>query len=275
MSPISRIRAAFSGPLALAELACWLLPPLPVKNRLLNRFGHRIAASAVLWPSVVVGVRRAEIGEHAHLGLLNVIRGLSLLRLDAYARIDSWNWISAHPSYQELDPSAGTLFMATCSRIGSRCYLDCSGTIVLRHYGFVGGHQCLLYTHAPDYVGDSQTIGRITIGHHSMMCSRGIALAGAFLPEHSLLAANSLLMEASAADRRPGLYVGNPAVWKRETTGDWFVRRTYSTHGHYMTAPMGVLSDDETPPEFTTPPIDFGIDSKDLLPAPSGEAPPC
>jgi acetyltransferase-like isoleucine patch superfamily enzyme len=206
------------------------------------------------------------MGQYAHIGLLNVIRNLSYLGLEDYARMDQWNWISAHPVYQSVDAEAGTLFMATSSRLGSRCYLDCSGTISIRHYGFVGGHGCMLHTHTADYSCDMQTIGRITVGHHSMVCSRAVVLCGSFIPERSLVAANSTFTPRSSRDRKPGLYAGNPAVWKRDTPGSgWFVRRTYSTHGHGIKGPMGILPDDRTPPEFCGPPTDVGVNNGKLV----------
>jgi acetyltransferase-like isoleucine patch superfamily enzyme len=239
----------------LVESLCWLLPPSRTKNWLLRRFGHQIASTASIGPSIVVGVGKVEIGEYARIGLFNIVRNLSYIRLEDYAAVESWNWISAHPVYQELDPKAGTLYLGICARIGSRSYLDCSGTICIHHYTYVGGHYCLLQTHQPDYAYARQTVGRITVGHHSFVGSRAVLLKGACLPERSLLAANSTLTRHSAEDNKPGLYAGSPATWKRPTEGAWFDRNTYTMAENVVDDLMGVLLEDLNE-EIASHPVD-------------------
>ncbi len=227
----------------MLQILCWLLPASRLKNRLLRMFGHDIHPSSHIGPNLVVGVVKFEIGEAVSIGPFNVIRGLGLVRLSKYSIINSWNWISAHPVYRSVDRDAGTLFLGTCSRIGSRNYLDSSGTIILKAFSYVGGNKCLLQTHEPHFATDEQSVGRITVGHHSMVGSRAVLLKGAALPDESLLAANSTLVRGSS-DGRKGLYAGSPAVWKRATEGEWFSRKTYCMTGHIIEEPMGVLPAD-------------------------------
>ena len=227
----------------MTQIFFWLLPASRLKNRLLRMFGHDIHPLSHIGPNLVVGVVKFEIGEAAAIGPFNVIRGMGLVRLSEYSIINSWNWISAHPVYRKVDPNAGTLFLGTCARIGSRNYLDSSGTIVIKAFAYVGGNKCLLQTHEPHFATDRQSVGRITVGHHSMVGSRAVLLKGAALPDESLLAANSTLVRGSK-DLRKGLYAGSPAVWKRETEGDWFTRNTYTMGGHIIDEPMGVLPND-------------------------------
>lgn len=210
---------------------------------MLRRYGHDIHPSSRIGPNLVVGVVKFEIGEDAYMGPFNVFRGLGLVRLGRYSIINSWNWISAHPVYRSIDCNAGTLFLGTCARIGSRNYLDSSGTIVLKAFSYVGGNKCLLQTHEPHFVTDQQSVGRITVGHHSMVGSRAVLLKGAALPDKSLLAANSTLVSGSK-DLREGLYAGSPAVWKRATEGEWFTRDTYTMGGNIVDEPMGILPQD-------------------------------
>lgn len=227
----------------MIQIFCWLLPASRLKNRLLRLFGHDIHPSSHIGPNLVVGVVKFEIGQDVAIGPFNVFRGLGLVRLSKYSIINSWNWISAHPIYQKVDRDAGTLFLGTCARIGSRNYLDSSGTIVVKAFSYVGGNKCLLQTHEPHFANDQQSVGRITVGHHSMVGSRAVLLKGAALPDESLLAANSTLVRGSGNGRK-GLYAGSPAVWKRDTEGDWFSRDTYCMTGHIIDEPMGVLPDD-------------------------------
>jgi acetyltransferase-like isoleucine patch superfamily enzyme len=189
-------------------------------------------------------VARFEIGDHARISLFNVFSGLRLVRLDRYAAIESWNWISAHPVFQEVDPQAGTIFLGYSAKLGSRNYVDSSGTVVLRDYAAVGGHRVLIQTHEPDFQRYVQRVGRITIGHHSLVGSCAVMLKGAHLPDQSLLAANSTMTSSSARERKRGLYAGSPAVWKRETIGRYFDRPERSMTEHFVDGPMGVLDED-------------------------------
>lgn len=175
---------------------------------------------------------------------MNTVRGLSNLWLDDYAVIESWNWISAHPVYQGVDPDSGTLFVGVRGKLGSRNYIDCSGTVVVRSFGTVGGQRCLLHTHEPDFENDRQTVGRITVGRHAYVGSGAVLLKDAFLPDKSILAANSTMTAKSSADEKPGLYAGSPATWKRPTSGAWFERTSYVMTDYVVDRRMGVLPDD-------------------------------
>jgi acetyltransferase-like isoleucine patch superfamily enzyme len=226
------------------ELVCWLMPPFALKNRLLARFGHDVASTARIGPTIAVDVMKFSIGEHVRIGLFNVFRGMSEVRMEDYAIVDSWNWISAHPSFQQLDPKAGTLFLGVRARIGSRCYVDCSGTVIIRAFAEVGGHRCLLQTHEIDYERKVQTAGRITVGHHSFVGSCAVMLKDSVLPDQSLLAANATMTRGSAVEEKRGLYAGSPAKWKRETTGDFFDDVTYWTVDNVVDGAMGVSDED-------------------------------
>ena len=227
----------------MIQILIWLLPASRLKNRLLTSFGHDIDPSAHVGPNLVVGVQKFQIGPNAAIGPFNVFRGMGLVRMSGYAIINSWNWISAHPVYRTIDRDAGTLFLGTCARIGSRNYLDSSGTIVVKAFAYVGGNKCVLQTHEPHFASDEQSVGRITVGHHSMVGTRAVLLKGAALPDQSLLAANSTLVSGKG-DGRPGLYAGSPAVWRREVDGEWFTRNTYTMGGHLIDEPMGILPTD-------------------------------
>lgn len=231
----------------MLEMLCWLLlPPSSFKNRALRLFGHSIAGTARIGPTIVLNIGRFEVGEGVRFGLFNVVRGLSLVRFEDYSAMESWNWISAHPAYQQVDSKAGTFFVGYGAKLGSRHYADCSGTIVLREYAAVGGNRCLLQTHEPDFVHRRQTVGRVTVGHHSMVGSRAVMLKDSHLPDQSILAANSTMTQRSTPEAKRGLYAGSPASWKRETHGAYFERNTLTMTEHVIDSPMGVLSEDRS-----------------------------
>ena len=224
---------------ALIQLFCWLLPASPRKNSLLRRFGHDIGPAAAIGPTIVFGVARFEIEDGARLNAFNVFKSLSLVKLDEGAWIASWNWISAAPEFQTIDPRAGTLHIQRWGKIGSRNYLDCSGTIIVRQYGWVGGNRAFLQTHEPDLVNERQTAGRIVIGHHSLVHSCTVLLKGAYLPDQSVLETNSTLLAATGEPRR-GVYGGSPAKWVGETGGRWFDRTNSTMADPHVEGPMGV-----------------------------------
>jgi len=232
--------------LLAVQLVCWLLPPSRFKNRLLTKFGHDIALTARIAPTITMGVNKFHVGEHVRIGLLNVFRGMSNVRLEDYVIVDSFNWVSANPLYQDVDPQAGTLFMDIKSRVGSRNYLDCSGTVVVRAFGAVGGLRCVLQSHQPDLEHNRQSAGRITVGDHSWVASCAVMLKGSSLPDQSLLAANATMTPGSAREGKRGLYVGSPAKWKSETRGEFFDRLTYWIDETVVDEPMGITDGDRS-----------------------------
>lgn len=229
----------------MIQIFCWLLPASGFKNRLLKLFGHDIHRTAHVGPNLVIGVSKFEIEEYARLGPFNVIRGVRLAHLGRYSMVESWSWITAHPIYRTVDENAGTLFMGVCARLGSRSYVDCSGTVVLRAFSALGGNRCFLQTHEPNFDEDAQTVGRVTLGHHSLVGSCAVLLKGAYLPDQSILAANSTMVRSSADEAsQSGLYAGAPAKWRRELAGEWFTRNTYYTSGYHVDEPLGVRAED-------------------------------
>ncbi|MDT5091128.1 MAG: hypothetical protein QOH60_491 [Mycobacterium sp.] len=223
--------------LGILHILVWLLPPVALKNKLLRRFGHNVSPTASIGPVLVSGAGRFEIGDGARINPFNVFKSMGLVRLDEQALIASWNWISAAAEFQELDPQAGTLHMQRASKIGSRNYLDCSGTIIIRQYAWVGGNRTFLQTHEPDLVNERQTAGRIIVGHHSLVHSCCVLMKGAYLPDQSVLETNSTLL--AGEDRRRGVYAGTPAKWKADTEGKWFDRTTVVIGDTIIDGPMG------------------------------------
>jgi acetyltransferase-like isoleucine patch superfamily enzyme len=226
---------------AMLERLCWLfLPPSRLKNAILRRFGHQISDTAIIGPTVVLGVKKFEIGDNARMSLFNVFKDMGLVRLDDNAVIESWNWVSAAPEFQDIDPKAGTLHVQYAAKIGSRNYLDCSGTIILRPYCFVGGNRVFLQSHEPDFQLDRQMVGRIVVGHHALVHSCSVLLMGSVVPDQSVLAPNSTMRAPKPDDdMRRGVYSGSPAKWVGETEGVWFERTSLVMKGTIVQGPMG------------------------------------
>jgi acetyltransferase-like isoleucine patch superfamily enzyme len=224
---------------AAIETICWLLPPSQLKNNLLRRFGHHVATTARVGPTIVLGVKRFEIGSDVAISPGNVFKNLSLVRLDNKVLVGSWNWITAAPAFQLIDPQAGTLILEEGAAITSRHYLDATGTIVMGPYARIGGGRAYIQTHEPDFENFRVAAGRIEIGHHSLVGSCAVMLKGARLPDQSILGANSTMLAGADDGQKRGLYAGSPARWRRETTGEWFVSTTHFATDYVVDAPMG------------------------------------
>jgi hypothetical protein len=78
-------------------------------------------------------------------------------------------------------------------------------------------------------------------------------LKGAFLPDQSVLAANSTMTGQSSAERKSGLYGGTPAVWKRDMSGRYF-DRIGKVSERIVDARMGILEEDRSSGNYLLPP---------------------
>jgi acetyltransferase-like isoleucine patch superfamily enzyme len=228
----------------LLQAVCWLLPASRFKNWVLRMFGHTIGTKTKIGPTLVTGVRKFEIGSNVLILPFSAIRGLGKVELRDYAIIGSWNWISAAPVFQTVEPEAGTLYLGTSGRIGARNYIDCSGTIIIGAFAHIGGNRCFLQTHEPAFDTDSVSAGRITVGHHGLVSSCAVMLQGSVLPPHSVLAANSTMARQKEGESRRGLYAGSPAVWKREAPGEWLQRNSHLTTEPVFEESMGIRPED-------------------------------
>lgn len=121
--------------MSLIQLFAWLLPPLRLKNRILNSV---TTSRCPRRTCLVSGVRRAKLGENVLIGPFNTFKNLSLLHLENEAGIGSWNWISAHPNAigRSVDPEAGTLALRLrlAHRKAVPTSTNCSGTIEVGAY---------------------------------------------------------------------------------------------------------------------------------------------
>jgi hypothetical protein len=91
----------------------------------------------------------------------------------------------------------------------TRHYLDCSGTVELASYAVIGGVRSVLLTHHINVHEAMLTCRPIRIGEQSLVSTNCVLLGGAELPDRSILAAMSLLMDAPNETHR--LYGGTPA----------------------------------------------------------------
>ncbi len=209
----------------LFQALLWLLPANVVKNAALRRFGHRIGRNVRLGPTLVLGCRRFVIADGVTIALGNVFRDMNEIRLGREVLIGSWNWISAHPGYQQYSELAGRLIVADGAFITSRHYLDCSGTIEVGEWSTIAGQRSTLQTHEMDVVTNRTTVGTVRIGNRALVATGCIMLRGSSLPDRSVLAAGSTMTRPKPeATPQQGLWGGSPARFIKPMQGEWFDR---------------------------------------------------
>jgi acetyltransferase-like isoleucine patch superfamily enzyme len=222
--------------------AVWLLPASRGKNRFLRRLGDDIAPSAILHPNLIRHVDSISIGPGARIGMGNVIKHLRVLRLGPSATIGRYSLISAHPVYRRLLPDGARLELAERAAITSRHTLDCAGSVLIHEGAMVAGHSSTVLTHSIDLKRDAQTAYPVEIGAYSFVGAHCLMLGGARLPDHSVLAAGSVLPRAKGQEE-PGLWAGVPATRRGEVDGAWFSRTATGTRRVYVPATGEVVED--------------------------------
>lgn len=135
-----------------------------------------------------------EMGEGAIIGRGNVITG----------------WPRDLPGEYETETERRSeLIMEEQSCIVLRNYLDCSNSVRLGAYSYIGGTGTKVLTHYADIPTSVVRTAPVRIGHHCMVNSDCTITAGAVLPDCSVLGAKSLLNKAHSQDHR--FYGGAPA----------------------------------------------------------------
>lgn len=149
--------------------------------------------SSILHFTIVGGLRRLELHEHAAIGSFNRIYATPL---------DSKFFQDAG----DRDPS---MVMEAHSHMVSQHIIDCSGGVRIGTYALIAGHRSQIITHGIDLVKNRQDADPVTIGAYSMIGTGCIVLPGSRLAPHSVLAAGSTLL--GAADKEHTIYAGEVA----------------------------------------------------------------
>ena len=173
---------------------------------------------AKIHPSARVGLSvllcdQIDLGEGTRIGHLNVIKGLTLLRLDDFASIGHRNWISGYPidggrrfSNAERAPS---LFLGEHAAITQSHRLDCSDKISIGRFSILAGYGSQVLTHAINVKSSQQEVGAVEFGAYTFIGTRVVVLPGCKLPAYSILAAGAVL--ADAYEQEFHLFGGVPA----------------------------------------------------------------
>jgi acetyltransferase-like isoleucine patch superfamily enzyme len=227
---MSRRRGALGRTGRLVAYASVLLP-WALRRRVLSR-----VCGYVLHPKARIGFALVapdalSMAEGSAIDHLTVCRGLGRLRLDAHAVIGRLNWISGFPLH------AGDFFASEADRfpalrlgahaaITHRHIIDCTDRVELGAYATFAGYRSQILTHTIDLEAGRQTCAPVSIGSYTFVGTQCVILAGAILPDHSVLGAGSVLTRPMEDEHT--LYAGVPArpVKALADDLDYFQRET-------------------------------------------------
>lgn len=203
-------------PHALLSLLVWLLPNSSFKHWALRRMGHQIGTGVTLGANLVINCGWFRFDDGSILQALNLFRNLSRVEVGHDSIIGHFNQFTAAPVYQQFSDRVGVFRMGAYTLVTHRHYLDCSGQVIIGYHSAIAGIRCLVQSHEIDLVNDLNTVGRIIIGDYSVVNTASLLLKDAELPDHSILAAGSVLVKTREDEMARGLYAGAPAKHVKE-----------------------------------------------------------
>jgi hypothetical protein len=203
-----------------------LLAPLPwaLKRPLLGAcLGYRLHPSARIGLSIVAA-DEVELAEGASIGHLNVVRGLARLEMGAHSILGRANWVSGFPPgpsrhFAHQPDRRPALILGAHSAVTSRHLLDCTHTVRIGAFTTVAGFRSQILTHSINLERSRQESAPVEIGSYCFVGTGCIILAGARLPDYSVLGAGAVLTDAPAETH--ALYAGVPARAVKKLPPAW------------------------------------------------------
>jgi acetyltransferase-like isoleucine patch superfamily enzyme len=202
-----------------------LLPNSGIKRLALTWLnGWRIAPTATIGACLFQRVDRLVLAEGATLYSGSIYRNLRLVNIGSHSVVGRLNTFSAAPELtaKESSPDTASLVVGRESAITNRHYMDCSGGISIGSFATVAGVRSTFLSHSVDFKRGRQRAKPIAVGDYTFVASNCLVMAGATLPERSILGMGALLRPG--ASREGQLYGGVPALPLRETEGVYFTR---------------------------------------------------
>lgn len=200
-----------------------VLLPWPLRRHALTAFfGYEIHPTARIgWAWIFP--EKLVLGEGAQIGHFTVAIRLARIELGTHARIGRNNWITGFPRSgsrhfahrADRDPA---LVVGEHAAITKAHHFDCTDRITIGPFTTVAGYRSQFLTHAIDVVRNRQDCAPIEIGARCFVGTAVVVLAGARLPDRSVLGAMALLNQAHEQPQR--LYAGVPARAVKELPAD-------------------------------------------------------
>ncbi|CAG9169316.1 acyltransferase [Cupriavidus respiraculi] len=202
-----------------------LAMPWPLRRRVLGAVcGYRIHPTARIGMSVVL-CDELEMGPHAVISHLTVIKGLRRVALGEHAILGSLNWVSGFPvgltdspHFRDAVGRDPALIIGRHAAVTSRHLIDCTDTVTLGPYTTFAGYRSQILTHSVSIRESKQRCAPVTIGAYCFVGTRSVLLPGSSLPDYSVLAAGAVLNRSMEAPHM--LYGGCPAKAVQELPED-------------------------------------------------------
>ena len=174
--------------------------------------------------NAVLRVGRLEFGRHVHIGMFNIIRGGSLVRLGDYATIMRLNVLNAIPDHDCTTQPVSELILGAGTIVVSGHRIDFTDRVTLGRNVIVGGRNSSLWTHnrqdtAPISIGDFCYLGsEVRLAPGAKLASQCVLGLGSVLVGE-IAAAGSLVAGVPGRILRP-LDAKELARVRRKTRGD-------------------------------------------------------
>jgi len=217
--------------LRLAALILLVLLPFPLRRLVYIRFfGFSIDPTARVGYTLLL-CRYVRMGAHARVGHLNLVKGLDRFELSKYSSIGNLNWITGFPisdrGHYADDPGREPSFLLGAhSALTNRHLVDCSTTVTIGSFSTFAGFRSQVLTHSIDLRIPKQKCAAVTIGNYCFVGTGVVILPGSKLPDRSVLAAGSVLVDSLIEEQT--LYGGVPAraIKKLDDSLGYFTRQT-------------------------------------------------
>ena len=155
-----------------------------------------------------------EMQPGARIGSFTVCKGISRLVLCKSARVGNLNWITGFPAddasfFASQPDRKPELIVHEHAAITNRHLIDCTDSVTIGRFTTFAGFRSQILTHSIDLEICRQVSKPVIIGDYCFVGTGSIILAGAVLPNHSVLGAGSVLNKQYTESYQ--LYAGNPA----------------------------------------------------------------
>jgi acetyltransferase-like isoleucine patch superfamily enzyme len=192
-----------------------LLPlPWPLRRGLMNRlFGYEIHSTARIgW--AWIDPDALQMGPGSRIGHLTVCKGVAVLSLGPNATIGRGNWITGFPRgharhFAHQPDRRPELRIGAHAAITHRHIIDCTNCVTVGDFSTIAGFGTQILTHSIDLAACRQSSAPVHVGRYCFVGTACVIVAGAELPDCSILGAASLLDRAQTVGHC--LYLGVPA----------------------------------------------------------------
>jgi acetyltransferase-like isoleucine patch superfamily enzyme len=170
-----------------------------------------------------------EMSEGSRIGHFNLAKGLQAIRMGRASCIGNLNWITGYPRgaqeyYGAVSNRRPELRIGEHSAITNRHLIDCTDLVEIGAYSTIAGFRSQILTHTIDFAASVQSCRPVHIGAYCFTGTSCVIVAGARLPNFSILGGNSLLNRTY--DEEYTFYEGVPArpVRKLDPAMAYFAR---------------------------------------------------